>query len=190
MFSNSDSFFKPRKLSDTSIESTQVANALYDFITFLAVVQRLRIEVLPITWQAARLPIGIGATGQVNEALISLHTSFAFKCVSERQKERVATESIIQTLLNEIVVLGHESIQSHPNIVQLQGICWDVASDDEGNDKIWPVLVFEKAQYGDLYNFATLPIGKELCFAERLKICMDIGTAIWDMHFHSGLFSA
>jgi hypothetical protein len=54
---------------------------------------------------------------------------------------------------------------------------------------VWPVLVLEKSQYGDLYNFATLPVGRELCFAKRLKLCVDVGTAISDMHNNSRLLS-
>jgi hypothetical protein len=59
----------------------------------------------------------------------------------------------------------------------------DIPSDEE----VWPVLVFEKAQFGDLYSFATLPVGRDLCIAERLKLCVDVGTAIMDMHFNSRL---
>jgi hypothetical protein len=81
------------------------------------------------------------------------------------------------------MVLGHASTRNHPNIVDLQGICWDVASDD----KVWPVLVFEKSQYGDLHNFTTLSIGRELSVADRLKLCVDVSKAISDMHFNRRL---
>jgi hypothetical protein len=189
MSTDNDSFLIPRYLSDASFQSIQVINAQYDLITLLAVIQRLGIEILPITWQAARQPIGIGATGRINEAFINLHTSFAFKCVSDSQKERESKEAIIQVLINEVTVLGYKSIRNHPNIVELQGICWDVTSDDKGDDKVWPVLVFEKTQYEDLYNFAMLQVGRELCFAERLKLCTDVGMAIWDMHAISTLFA-
>jgi hypothetical protein len=156
-------------------------------ITFLAVIQKLKISILPITWQAARQAIGVGATGRINEALINLHTSFAFKCVTDKQKQNNAEEGIICTLINEVVALGHPLIRQHPNIAELQGICWDVTTNEQGEDKVWPVLVFEKSQYGDLYNFVTLPVGRELGFAERLKLCVDIGIAISDMHLNSRL---
>jgi len=181
-----DSFLKPRYLSDASIQSTQVTtNDLYNLITFLGVIQKLQIEILPITWQAAWQAIGGGATGKINEALVDLHTSFAFKCVSDRQKENEPESKIIQALINEVIVLGHPSIRKHSNIVELQGICWDVAFDSKGNNKVWPVLVFEKSQYGDLYDFAMLPVGRELRFMERLKLCIDVSIAISDMHFNS-----
>jgi serine/threonine protein kinase len=184
---NESTFFKPRYLSDASLQEAHATNAQCEFITFLAVIQKFGIEILPITWQAMRQPIGIGATGRINEALINLHTSFAFKCVADRQKENNSEERIIQAIISEVIVLSHPSIRNHPNIVELQGICWDVVSGDKGNNKVWPVLVFEKSQYGDLYNFAMLPVGRELGFLERLKLCADIGTAISDMHVSSRL---
>ena len=75
-------------------------------------------------------------------------------------------------------MLSHHLLREHPNIVELQGICWDVPADDE----VWPVLVFEKTQFGDLYNFLRVPVGRDLSITERLKLCVDVGTAIIDMH--------
>ena len=187
MFTNTGStFFNPLYVPDPSQQSAQGTDASYDLITFLAVIQKLRIGILPITWQPARQVIGAGASSRIKEALINHHTSFAFKCVQDNWKATGTEGTIIRTLINEILVLGHASVRKHPNIVELQGVCWDVVSDERG-ERVWPVLVFEKAQYGDLYNFATLPVGRDLCIAERLKLCMDVGTAISDMQSNSGL---
>ncbi|KAH7357598.1 hypothetical protein BKA66DRAFT_552783 [Pyrenochaeta sp. MPI-SDFR-AT-0127] len=189
MATDSDSsFFKPRYLSDSSLPPPQEADTPpYDLVTFLGVIQKLQIDILSITWQAARQPIGAGATGRINEALINLHTSFAFKCVSDRQREETAEGRIIRALISEVMVLGDPLIQRHPNIVALQGVCWDVTTDEHGEDRVWPVLVFEKSQYGDLYHFTTLPVGRELSFAERLKLCVEVGIAISDMHINKML---
>ncbi|KAF2848273.1 kinase-like protein, partial [Plenodomus tracheiphilus IPT5] len=153
-----------------------------DLISFLAVVQEHGIAILPITWQAARLPIATGATGKINEALLNLRSSFAFKCVSDKQKETENTQTIMEVLTNEVKVFGHRSIRDNPNIVDLQGVCWDVSMDKEGNNTVWPVLVFEKTPYEDLYSFLMQPVGRELCFADRLRLCTDISTAIWGLH--------
>lgn len=147
-----------------------------DFITFLAVAQKMQVDILPITWQSARGMIGKGATSTIYEALINSQTSFAFKCTSDYRK--LLNTNDFQFLINEVTVLSQ--LREHPNIVELQGICWDVTADDE----VWPVLVFEKAQFGDLYNFLKLPVGRDLSIPERLSLCVDIGTAIIDMHSH------
>lgn len=178
--------FHSRFVSDSEISSEitakQILDAHHDLITFLAVAQKMQVDILPITWQSARGPVGAGGTSQINEALINLQTSFIFKCVSNKQKRKFPKAKIFQTLISEIVVLAHPLLRKHPNIVQLQGICWDVLP-----NQIWPVLVFEKTQFGDLHNFLTLPVGRDLRTLERLKLCVDIGTAISDMHFNSRL---
>lgn len=175
-------------LSGASIQAARVTDVPYDLITFLTMIQKLQIDILPIAWQVARQQIAVGETGKIRQAQIDLQTSFAFKCVADRQKEdgrgeRQVERKTISALINEIIVLGHTSIREHPNIVDLQGICWGIMPDD----KVWPVLVFRKTQYGDLYNFAALPIGRELSIGQRLKLCVDVGTAISDMYCNSKL---
>ncbi|KAI8932998.1 hypothetical protein NX059_009648 [Plenodomus lindquistii] len=177
-----DSYMKPRSFSDSSVSAAkELETASPDLLTFLAVIQNLKTGILPITWQVARQHIGKGAIGKVNQALVNLHTSFAFKCVSD-EKKRENKGAIMSALINEVVTLSHLSIQEHPNIVELQGICWDVTTDELQNHEVWPVLVFEKSQFGDLYDFARLPAGRDLSFAERLDLCFEVGTAISDMH--------
>jgi hypothetical protein len=152
-----------------------------DFITFLAVAQKLDISLLPITWQSARGLAGLGGTAKINQALIDIQTTLAFKCVKDIDKHDDNAAQIFRMLINEIVALSDPSIRKHPNILELQGICWDIPSDNE----VWPVLVFEKSHFGDLRHFATLPVWMDLTMGERLKLCIDIGTAIADMHSNS-----
>jgi hypothetical protein len=189
-------FDQPRPISSSVIESGQVTVGPCDFITFLAVAQRLQIDFLPITWQSTRQQIGIGGTSRIDEALMDIQTSFAFKRVAEEHKRDETENTIFQVLISEITVLRHPSIRAHINIVELQGICWDIPLKTEishiketatislDKDKVWPVLVFEKSQFGDLYHFARLPVGRELGIDERIKLCLDIGTAVVDMHFN------
>jgi hypothetical protein len=181
MSTDESTFLKPRLLSDSAIQFEHVADTQCDLLTFLAVVQKAQVDILPITWQSARQPIRAGNTSNVNKALITLQTSFAFKYVSDKQKRDKPEAKIFQAFISEITVLSYPLIRKYPNIVKLQGICWDVPFDNE----VWPVLMFEKTQFGDLYNFLILPVGRDLCTAERLKLCGDVGAAIIDMHFNS-----
>ncbi len=61
-----------------------------------------------------------------------------------------------RVLLAEISILSHPTIRRHPNVVNIEGICWDVTA-DEG--KVWPVLVSEKTGHGDLKRFMTKGAG-------------------------------
>jgi hypothetical protein len=185
-------FDKPRPLFSSFPVPEQLTESC-NFITFLATAQRLQIPFLPITWQSQRPLVAKGGTSEINQALINLRTSFVFKRVAEEDKLEKSEKEMFRRLINEITILRHPTIRDHPTILELQGICWDIPpkknqNDYEvrplhrsNNDKVWPVLVFEKSQFGDLYDFARLQVGRELEISERLKICLDIGSAITHM---------
>jgi hypothetical protein len=84
-------------------------------------------------------------------------------------------------LINEIAVLRHEAIRNHAHVVRLEGLCWGVPN---AND-VWPVLVFEWSQEGDLSRFMTSDKGLKLSLEDRLRICIDVGIAIQDMYASS-----
>ena len=171
------------QFSDASLQIERANGNEYNFITFLAVIQKLQVGILPITWQAALAPIGAGATSTVKEAAFDIETSLAFKCVSDKQKQNADEAAIIGAVISEIIFLCHPYIRNHPYITELQGICWDIPSDNQ----VWPALVLEKSQYGDLYNFIISGVGRELSVTSRLKLCVDVGIAISDLHFCSKL---
>ena len=165
--------------SEEGFESTiQAEVSEYDLITFLAVVQKVQVVIIPITWQSAPVEIARGARSTIYEAFINWQTNFALKCVSDRQKQKLLKTNSFRTLINEVTVLSQ--LRGHRNIIELKGICWDVTTDDE----VWPVLMFEKAPFGDLYDFLKRPVGRDLSFPERLSLCIDIGNAVIDMHSH------
>jgi hypothetical protein len=155
-----------------------------DFLTFLSVAQNLEVDFLPITWQPALDSIGQGGTAKIRQALVNLQMSFVFKRLVSIVPAQTETDEIrkFRALIAEISVLRHPSIRDHPNIIRLEGICWDVVSNSE---KVWPVLVFEKARHGDLHTFMGQAKGKKMTIEERLNICIDIAIALMDMHSSS-----
>lgn len=142
----------------------QIPNVQYDFISILAIAQKLNIDFLPITWDPRQEVISIG------------ETSLAFKRI--REKDNPKSEPIFQEFIHEMIVLSHSAIRQHPNIIDLQGICWEISSDH----KVWPVLVLEKSTFGNLYDFLRLPTGRDLSMNDRLGLCLNIIMAIVDMH--------
>jgi hypothetical protein len=170
-----NSLTPPRPSSEREIVSG-AATRKFDFLTFLSVAQALQIRFSYIKWDEAREKAGSGGTSQVDQAVANIRTSFAFKRVKDKNR---AKNIIFQALTNEIAVLGHDAVREHPNIAQLQGIGWDIPQED---DVPWPVLIFEKTELGDLYEFASSPKGRRMEIKERLKICADLGLAIADMH--------
>ncbi|KAL2870917.1 uncharacterized protein BJX67DRAFT_210585 [Aspergillus lucknowensis] len=190
-------FDKPRLFFSTytGLEDTSAA-ADINIITFLTLLQKAKIPILPLTWQSSRQLLGRGATSQVNQSLVDIETSFAFKRVAEKDRLEKTDQEIFRRLINEVYMLRHKAVVNHPNILELQGICWDVPLKNKhpaperaepgflDTDKVWPVLVFQKAHFEDLYTFAQRPIGQALGVPERWKICLDIGTAMAHMQSH------
>jgi hypothetical protein len=150
----------------------------YDFLTFLAVLQNLKIDILPVTWQPALDTVGKGATAEIRQLFINLQMSFAFKRFRFRRGISY-DESTFRALISEVSVLGHPSIRGNPNVIHLEGVCWDVSPE---NERVRPVLVFEKTQYGDLDNFLKSDAGRMTGFQDRMSLCADVAAAVTIMH--------
>lgn len=151
----------------------------YDFIALLGLIQRLKIDFLPVTWQGALGSIGEGRQATINQALANVQMSFAFKLFHRSQQDS------FRPIIQEMVALSHPVIQKHRHIVRLEGICWDVSS----NSEIWPVLVLQKSRLGDLCRFARSEAFKNVSIGDKLNICADIGIAIRDMHCNGNILT-
>jgi hypothetical protein len=163
----------------------------YDFLSFLAVAQELETDILPITWHPELDEVGRGGTAKISQSLINLHMSFAFKRLKwpilPQSKESKRSESKnFLALISEIFILCHPSIRGHPNIIQLEGICWDFPPINENipseKQNVWPVLVFEKMKHRDLDRFLNSDTGRTLCLEDRLELCEDVAFAVATMH--------
>ena len=166
--------------SAAPIKFSATAEVRNDLVTFLAVVQRNRLDLLPFTWSPTLDTVGRGGTAEIRQSLIRLQQSFAFKRFWPPMGMS-SEDTFFRVLVSEISVLGHPLVKTHPNILALYGICWDVLP--EG--MVWPVLVFEKASMGNLKEFIRSDEGKSITFADKLKICADVSAGIRDMHSSS-----
>jgi hypothetical protein len=83
--------------------------------------------------------------------------------------------------MTEFLILSQPPIQNQPNIVNLEGICWEIQLRTE---KAVSVLVYEKAAW-DLQQFMSTTEGMNMTIDDRLKICADIGNAIMVLHAYS-----
>lgn len=150
----------------------------YGFVAILGLAQRLNIDFLPITWQAPLGPIGRGGQAGINQALINIQISFAFKHFDYKWRDP------FREIAQEMVVLSHRVIRDHKHIVRLEGICWDIRS----STQVRPVLVFQKTDLGDFHKFSKSEKFKSLSTEDKLNLCADVGIAIRDMH-RNGNFS-
>ena len=152
----------------------------YDFLDFLGVAQSTRTDFLPIRWQPGL--IGKGATAKIRQGVVNIEKTFAFKQMKKTQSSMEEAQYLC-AIIAEISILNQYEIRLHKNIVNIEGLCWDV---DPGEGKVWPVLVFERALYGDLHEFMSFGIGRELNVEKRLSILIDVALAIRDIHALGG----
>jgi hypothetical protein len=150
----------------------------WDLISFLATAQALKIDLLSIAWHPGLDRAGKGGTSEIQQLMVKSQDYLAFKRFEYSGDARTTERAIYQELISEILVLGHVALTHHPHIQPLLGICWHMRDDN----RMWPVLVSEKAEHGNLHEFMTSPIGRDLPLPSKLSILIGVATALRDMH--------
>ena len=145
-----------------------------DLIAFLSIVQKCDVDYLPITWQPALNTLGVGASGTISQSTFITEKPLAFKRFHDSENPNGGC----LPMMSEVLILSQPPIRNHPNIVDLEGICWEIKPSTE---KAVPVLVFKKASW-DLQQFMNVREGMDMSFEDRLKICANIGDAIMALH--------
>ncbi|KAJ8104722.1 hypothetical protein ONZ43_g7714 [Nemania bipapillata] len=83
------------------------------------------------------------------------------------------------------MALGHEDLRRHENIVQLIAITWEIENVKDWSSKaditVWPVMILEKAELGDLGHFLRGK-GVETDLLTRLRMCAGIASALAAVH--------
>lgn len=145
-----------------------------DLIGFLGLMGQLGVPLLPLTWETGLTRLGHGGTAKVNQALVHANLSYAFKRM--RQGQSFARWS------NEVMALVR--LIEHPNISGIHAFCLEVLADG----KLSPVLVFQKAELGDLENYMRSESAKMMTFQDILLLCLDIGFGLKAVHEASMLY--
>ena len=180
---SSDILFRTPRRRRSATESESESADHQNFIYFCAAVQALELDFLPITWQPHAGLIGRGGTSEIRQSLLSLEVSLAFKAIHVRDDLRTRTdeglESIFSLLMAEIQHMGMKAIRNSAYIHKVEGICWSVNRDTGVVD---PILVYEKARYGDMDYFVTSGQGKSLDLLGRVKLCRDVAVGLETLH--------
>ena len=166
------------KSGRTYQSASSISNNDFTFLDLLGLAQNLGIDFLPIRWQPELEMAGQGGTAQIYQSMINIQVTFAFKRLKVSESEEVKARNL-SALLAEIAILGHPAIRNHAHVVSIEGICFDVVQEEE---RVSPVLVFEKTACGDLAKFMTEGAGRELTIDARLALLTDIALAIRDLH--------
>jgi hypothetical protein len=166
------------------VQTTKVPETDHsNFIYFCAEAQALGIDFLPITWQPHIGLRGIGGTSKIQQSLLSVDLSLAFKSIDigsvpgARQHQEFRT--IYSLFRAEIQHMRDPRVLRCPHIMLVEGVCWNIDSVD---GFVNPVLVYERAVLGDLYDYMTSGEGRSLDIETRIKICRDIAIGLETLH--------
>ena len=172
LVSHSDGTF-PRYSASTNRTNRVVQS---DLIAFLSIVQNCNVDYLSITWQPALQTLGAGGSGTISQSTFMAEKPLAFKRFHD--SENSDDTGGFLPMMSEVLILSLPPIRNHPNIVDLEGISWEIKP---WTQRAVPVLVFEKASW-DLQQFMNVREGMDMVVEDRLKICADIGSAIMALH--------
>ena len=151
-------------------------------------------DFIDIEWHHGLGSAGEGATTRVQQSLANSSRSLAYKQLLNGQNK----SDVYKTALSEILILQHPLIRNEEFIIDLYGVGWHVETENDSDDPLIPVLVYENAsQYGNLHSFlwSSRPTIQaitgessrrsqdfETSFAVRLHFCIEVGKAIQAMH--------
>ncbi|KAF2852781.1 kinase-like protein [Plenodomus tracheiphilus IPT5] len=144
-----------------------------DVISYLTVASAWHVDIIPYTWLPSLGDIGQGQSGTIQQSIANLQTSFAFKTFDDLGVREAFNEAT-----SEIQVLGNPSIREHPNIIELEGICWNILPGGE----VRPVLVFEKTDLGSLFTFMETKRSDPVSIKTRLQLSTEIIQAVSKLH--------
>jgi hypothetical protein len=176
------SFYQNADLNRSSGHEQHKDHTHFDFISTLALAQERNLDLLPFKWRPdmdddPRFALG-GGTSRINQLRVSIEMAMAFKIVEIVDDfKRLDYTKTYRALCHEIAILTSSQIREHPNIVQLEGLGWNVMG-----ESVMPVLVLAKSSCGDASRFFASEDSRSLLFEEKLKLCIDIGNALMLLH--------
>jgi hypothetical protein len=176
------------RFGSASTDTSSLPDSRWNLVTFLCIAQTLSVDLLPITWHSALEQAGIGATATLRERLVNVSLSLLFKRVHPRHfahlPEAVAERMTFKTLSTEMWIARHHGVVKSPYLINLEGVSWDVEKDG----RVWPVLVYEKAEHGSLEEFlkktsvTSSHTSALTSFSEKVQICAQIAQGIATLH--------
>ena len=178
------------RFSGASSASSPTTVSGHNFLTFLGIAQYYQVDFLPITWDFALSTASVSGTAKIYESLLDVGRGLVFKrtrILGLRDDDSVDENDEGQTysaLVAELSILCHPLLRTHSCIIKLIGISWEVS---QFGDTIWPIMVIEKAQLGDLNYFMTTHIAEKFTFEERVRLCADVASAVTALHAYSNL---
>jgi serine/threonine protein kinase len=159
----------PEEECDYTSLISGIANILQDY-------RSLDLEFAEETRPSFEQSLGRGSSFIVRNAKLPGDTSAQPPVVYKRCRAGVDRRTRMNSILREVRILSQPEMRSHSNIVKLKGIAWE---QDDDSETTWPMLVLERAPFGDLSYFLKKdPLNIDV----RTAFCFDIATALCCIH--------
>ena len=168
--------------SGHDLVSSSAASSDQNFLTFLATAQFYEIDIFEISYKSVLDSAAASGTSEIYQLSLKPELDLIFKrtrSTEDESGEGWNAKRTFAALVSEISILSHPLLRYHQNIVNLEAISWEIARDQ---DAVWPILVLEKGDLGDLEQFMVSEMGPTLDFDTKLGKCADIATAIHALH--------
>ncbi|KAF7552666.1 hypothetical protein G7Z17_g4180 [Cylindrodendrum hubeiense] len=171
-------------ISDTSAWADR--DQPYNFWAFISLCQAREVDFFPITWSAGLGETGRGGQGSVYQSDLTSSLGLVFKrwkwaatggSTLRFPIDDEALEKMYRGLMAEILILTEPAIRECPYIIAVEGVCWERIRLTD----FTPVLVFERASFGDLAGYVS-NYGNKLSLIDRLRLCAQIARGLLVLH--------
>jgi hypothetical protein len=161
------------------------------FWAFISLCQTRQVDFFPITWYPGLGSAGEGGYGSIYQSNLTNRLSLVFKrwkhasrdITTNRSSPEVFTdpnllEPMYRAVMSEVCILTESSVRTCPYIVSLEGVCWE-----RYDSKVFftPVLVFERAQYGDLAGYMAMQRSRP-GVVDRFTLFLNIARGLLLLH--------
>ena len=165
-------------LSHLNLLQISASDTHADLLAFLSTAQSSATDFLPIAWYPT-YDLGKGGFAILNQSPVKAELSFAYKRLGWKGQAQDDDVTDLSSSIVELAILSHKPIADHPYIIKVEGICWEVTPE---NDRILPVLVFEKAIHGDMFHYRDTIEGQKLSIRQKISLCAQILDALYTLH--------
>lgn len=108
------------------------------------------------------------------------HRTFVVVKQPRVEQDRPIQANALDEIATELQILRHTRHISNSNILELVGIVYHDANIDGEDPYIFPALVVEYAEFGDLRSFLAEGFGRSI--QEKFEICRDVAQGLDHLH--------
>ena len=176
--------------SEASLSAPHDLQKHQKLIRFLQIAQAANVGFMPLTWTKDFEQLGSGTSAAVTQTALSSQTSLAFKRFNLVRSDGTSgagerLDAQYDDMATELRTLALPGMKSHPNIINLVGVCFEIAP---SSDDVLPVLVLERADLTSMawlmYELPMIASEEDVVLPPSLEVCFEVAKALSMLHQH------